>query len=121
MLGGGEILFQSGPGDGWILNSYSKHVPHPYGLCIAEEAFQRNFIPSDTDFRIFRDFAGIPGLDMAFIKNGWVIKELVLYESFFTFTNFSLILLFAISLFQGLSYKMGQIVRNTTRFYSAYG
>lgn len=44
---------------------------HPYANTIAEELFQNNFIPSDTDFRIFRDHGKIPGLDMAHTYNGY--------------------------------------------------
>jgi Zn-dependent M28 family amino/carboxypeptidase len=69
--GAREILFQTGPGNGWLVESYTK-VPYPWGSVVGEEIFQSGLIPSDTDFRIFRDFANIPGLDMAFVKNGYV-------------------------------------------------
>lgn len=50
---------------------YHKSVPCPYASTIAEELFQNNFIPSDTDFRIFRDYGGVPGLDMAHSYGGY--------------------------------------------------
>lgn len=68
--GGKIILFQSGPAAPWLLTYYSK-VPHPYGQAAGEEIFQSNIIPSDTDFRIFRDYGGLVGLDMAFFKQGY--------------------------------------------------
>lgn len=39
---------------------------------MGEELFQANVIPSDTDFRIFRDYGGIPGMDLAQSTNGYV-------------------------------------------------
>ncbi|XP_059614556.1 endoplasmic reticulum metallopeptidase 1-like isoform X2 [Phlebotomus argentipes] len=70
--GGKEILFQAGPGAPWLLNLYAKYAKHPYGAAMGEELFQGGFVPSDTDFRIFRDFGGVQGLDTAFPYNGYV-------------------------------------------------
>ncbi|XP_017836680.1 endoplasmic reticulum metallopeptidase 1 isoform X2 [Drosophila busckii] len=69
--GGREILFQSGPNHPWLMNYY-RQVPHPFANTLGEEMFQAGLIPSDTDFRIFRDYGGVPGLDMAYIFNGYV-------------------------------------------------
>ncbi|KAF5307491.1 hypothetical protein FQR65_LT06846 [Abscondita terminalis] len=68
--GGKEILFQSGPKRPWLLKYYSK-VPRPNGQCAGEELFQSGLIPSDTDFRVFRDFGKLIGLDFAFNRNGY--------------------------------------------------
>ncbi|XP_002005478.2 endoplasmic reticulum metallopeptidase 1 [Drosophila mojavensis] len=70
--GGREILFQSGPDHPWLMKYYGKHISHPFASTIGEELFQNGFIPSETDYRIFRDFGKIPGLDMAHTLNGYV-------------------------------------------------
>uniref|UniRef100_A0A1A9W2G7 FXNA-like protease n=1 Tax=Glossina brevipalpis TaxID=37001 RepID=A0A1A9W2G7_9MUSC len=70
--GGREILFQSGPGHPWLMKYYGAHIVHPYASTIGEELFQNGFVPSETDYRIFRDFGHIPGLDMAHSFNGFV-------------------------------------------------
>ncbi|KAH8270873.1 hypothetical protein KR018_010625, partial [Drosophila ironensis] len=70
--GGREILFQSGPDHPWLMKYYGKNIVHPFASTIAEELFQNGFVPSETDYRVFRDFGNIPGLDMAQTLNGYV-------------------------------------------------
>lgn len=41
---------------------YKNAVPYPNGQVAAEELFHLGIIPSDTDFRIFRDYGHIPGM-----------------------------------------------------------
>ncbi|KAH8252656.1 hypothetical protein KR032_001079, partial [Drosophila birchii] len=70
--GGRDLLFQTGPNKPWIVKYYQLNAKHPFATTIAEEIFQGGLLPSDTDFRIFRDFGNVPGLDMAQINNGYV-------------------------------------------------
>ncbi|XP_052839792.1 endoplasmic reticulum metallopeptidase 1-like [Drosophila gunungcola] len=70
--GGRDLLFQSGPNSPWLMKYYRQHAKHPFANAMAEEIFQSGILPSDSDFRIFRDFGNIPGLDMAQIENGYV-------------------------------------------------
>lgn len=68
---GKSILFQAGPGNAWLTRAYARSVPRPYGTVIGQDIFQSGLIPSDTDFRIYRDLAGLRGLDIAFYQDDW--------------------------------------------------
>nr|CAB3243567.1 endoplasmic reticulum metallopeptidase 1-like [Phallusia mammillata] len=70
--GGKEIVFQTGPENPWLLMSWIEHAQHPFGTVFAQELFQSGVVPSDTDFRIFRDYGKVPGLDLAYVRNGYV-------------------------------------------------
>ncbi|XP_058813686.1 endoplasmic reticulum metallopeptidase 1-like [Topomyia yanbarensis] len=69
--GGKEVLFQSGPQHPWMIEVYARAIRHPFAHAAAEEIFQSGLIPSDTDFRIFRDFGHVPGMDFAHMIEGY--------------------------------------------------
>ncbi len=69
----GQEIFQSGviPGK---LYAWSATC---MGCCLSLESVWRAvsmacLLKGDTDFRIFRDYGNIPGLDIAYMKNGYV-------------------------------------------------
>lgn len=68
---GKAILFQAGVGGGWLISDYARSVPYPYGTVLAQDIFQSGAIPSDTDFRVYRDAGGLVGLDIALFRGGW--------------------------------------------------
>ncbi|XP_053670621.1 endoplasmic reticulum metallopeptidase 1-like [Anopheles nili] len=69
--GGKEQLFQAGPQHPWLVEAYGRAVRHPAAQVLSEEIFRSGLVPSDTDFRIFRDFGHVPGMDFAHTINGY--------------------------------------------------
>ncbi|XP_076836618.1 endoplasmic reticulum metallopeptidase 1-like isoform X2 [Brachyhypopomus gauderio] len=71
-VGGKEVVFQTGPENPWLVQAYVHAAVHPFASVVGQEVFQSGIIPSDTDFRIYRDFGNIPGIDLAFIEDGFI-------------------------------------------------
>lgn len=59
--GGKEVMFQSTAHNRWMMDHYKKVATHPTASVLGDELFKGGFIPSDTDFRNFRDYGDIPG------------------------------------------------------------
>jgi hypothetical protein len=68
---GKAVLFQAGPGNDWLTEEYARSVPLPYGTVLGQDIFQSGVIPSDTDFRIYRDTGRLRGLDVALYQDGY--------------------------------------------------
>jgi hypothetical protein len=68
---GRALLFQAGPGNAWLARAYARAVSRPYGTVLAQDLFQSGIVPSDTDFRIYRDQGGLRGLDLATVRDGY--------------------------------------------------
>ena len=54
-------MFQTGPDNPWILEAYAQSAKYPFASIMAQEVFQSDIIPSDTDFRVFREYGQING------------------------------------------------------------
>ncbi|XP_029059906.1 endoplasmic reticulum metallopeptidase 1 isoform X2 [Monodon monoceros] len=67
-----SVANSPGPENPWLVQAYVSAAKHPFASVVAQEVFQSGIIPSDTDFRIYRDFGNIPGIDLAFIENGYI-------------------------------------------------
>uniref|UniRef100_A0A8C4S118 Endoplasmic reticulum metallopeptidase 1 n=1 Tax=Erpetoichthys calabaricus TaxID=27687 RepID=A0A8C4S118_ERPCA len=71
-VGGKEIVFQIGPNSPWLVKAYALAAVHPFASVVGQDIFQSGAIPSTTDFIIFTKHGHIPGIDMAFIENGYL-------------------------------------------------
>jgi len=61
-------LFQTGPGNAWMVHAWAHAAQAPRGGSYQAEVYRR--LPSDTDFSIFQR-AGIPGLNFAAVGDGY--------------------------------------------------
>ncbi|HSC27723.1 MAG TPA: M28 family peptidase, partial [Vicinamibacterales bacterium] len=61
-------LFETGPGNGWLVEPWARYAPHPGGASFGVEIYRR--LPNDTDFSILRRHE-IPGLNFALIGDSY--------------------------------------------------
>lgn len=62
------LLFESGPGNGWLVDLWAEVAPRPRGASFNYEIYRR--MPNDTDFSVFRR-AGIPGLNFGAVGESY--------------------------------------------------
>jgi peptidase M28-like protein len=65
---GAAVLFQTGPGNGWLTSVWARRAPHPRGGSFGIEVYRR--LPNDTDFTILAR-ENIPGLNFAAVDDGY--------------------------------------------------
>lgn len=61
---GPAIMFETTPGNGWLVSEFAKAAPHPIANSLSYDLYK--LLPNDTDLSIFR-LAKMPGLNFAFI------------------------------------------------------
>ena len=66
--GGTSMLFETGPGNGWLIKPWARSAPHPRGGSFAVEIYRR--LPNDTDFSILKRH-DVPGLNFAAIGDSY--------------------------------------------------
>ncbi len=65
---GPAMLFEAGPGNGWITQPWARRAPHPRGGSFAVEIYRH--LPNDTDFSIIKR-REIPGLNFASVGDSY--------------------------------------------------
>jgi hypothetical protein len=68
-IGGPQILFQVGSGE--YAELFASVAPRLHGSILAQELFDTGLLQGDTDYRIFRDFGDVHGLDLAWYRDGY--------------------------------------------------
>ncbi|KAL2324805.1 hypothetical protein Fmac_023863 [Flemingia macrophylla] len=67
-IGGKSIIFQAGPHP-WAIENFALVAKYPSGQIIAQDLFSSGIIKSATDFQVYKDVAGLSGLDFAYLDN----------------------------------------------------
>ncbi|XP_072988907.1 uncharacterized protein [Typha latifolia] len=66
-IGGKSSIFQGGSAP-WALESFAAVSKYPSAQIIAQDLFLSGAIKSATDFQIYQEVAGLPGLDFAYLE-----------------------------------------------------
>ncbi|XP_053674195.1 endoplasmic reticulum metallopeptidase 1-like [Anopheles nili] len=86
--GGRDIMFQAGPKYSFLMEYYRDFVPHPYCTAMAEELFQADLVPSETDYYVYSKFGQKPGMDFAHSTWGYLYHTM--YDAYDTIPNATL-------------------------------
>jgi len=68
--GGRALLFRTAGADNPALAAYSRRVTRPWASAAGHDLFAHDLVPLATDFDVYAE-AGLPGIDLAFIDDGW--------------------------------------------------
>jgi hypothetical protein len=61
-------LFETGPGNAWLVKPWARSAPHPRGASFGYEIYRR--LPNDTDFSVFKR-RDVPGLNFAAVGDSY--------------------------------------------------
>lgn len=67
-IGGKSAIFQAGPHP-WAIENFASVAKYPSGQILAQDLFTSGVIKSATDFQVYREVAGLSGLDFAYADN----------------------------------------------------
>lgn len=70
-IGGKSSIFQSGPHP-LAIENFAMTAKYPSGQIIAQDLFSSGIIKSATDFQVYKEVAGLSGLDFAYSDNSAV-------------------------------------------------
>uniref|UniRef100_A0A5B7BT72 Vacuolar membrane protease n=1 Tax=Davidia involucrata TaxID=16924 RepID=A0A5B7BT72_DAVIN len=70
-IGGKSAIFQAGPHP-WAIENFAMVAKYPSGQIIAQDLFASGVIKSATDFQVYKEVAGLSGLDFAYTDNSAV-------------------------------------------------
>ncbi|MEQ2178478.1 hypothetical protein GOODEAATRI_014413 [Goodea atripinnis] len=111
-----------GPENPWLVQAYVHAAKHPFASVVGQEVFQSGVIPSDTDFRIYRDFGNIPGDNILAVLKHLVTSEKLADSSEYRHGNmvfFDLLGVVAVAYPARIGTIVNYMVASATFFYLA--
>ncbi|PIN06961.1 Aminopeptidases of the M20 family [Handroanthus impetiginosus] len=67
-IGGKSGIFQAGP-DPWAIENFALVAKYPSAQIVTQDIFSSGAIKSATDFQVYKELAGLSGLDFAYADN----------------------------------------------------
>ncbi|KAI3470470.1 hypothetical protein Pfo_027133 [Paulownia fortunei] len=67
-IGGKSSIFEAGP-DPWAVENFALVARYPSAQIVAQDIFSSGAINSATDFQVYKELAGLSGLDFAYTDN----------------------------------------------------